>query len=87
MGESIEKNGLLSSVSHAIRTELDTIVGLSEDIGGYENIPEEIREDAEDLITSSKNLFELIENILDFVTIEKGRMQIINAPYKPKNVF
>lgn len=83
----VEKSEFLSSVSHEIRTQLNTIVGLSEDIGEYENIPEEIREDAEDLVTSSKILFEFIENILDYVAIEKKEVRIVNNPYNPKDLF
>jgi len=83
----VEKSEFLSSVSHEIRTQLNTIVGLSEDIGEYENIPEEIREDAEDLVTSSKILFEFIENILDYVAIEKKEVRIVNNPYNPKELF
>ncbi len=83
----IEKSEFLSSVSHEIRTHLNTIVGLSEDIGEYENIPEEIREDAEDLVTSSKTLFEFIENILDYVAIEKNEVRIVNNPYNPRELF
>jgi len=83
----IEKSEFLSSVSHEIRTHLNTIVGLSEDIGEYEDIPEEIREDAEDLVTSSKTLFEFIENILDYISIEKNEVKIVNNPYNPKELF
>lgn len=83
----IEKSEFLSSVSHEIRTHLNTIVGLSEDIGEYEDIPEEIREDAEDLVTSSKTLFEFIENILDYIAIEKNEVKIVNNPYNPKDLF
>ena len=83
----IEKSEFLSSVSHEIRTHLNTIVGLSEDIGEYEDIPEEIREDAEDLVTSSKTLLEFIENILDYVTIERNEVKIVNNQYNPKDLF
>ena len=83
----IEKSEFLSSVSHEIRTHLNTIVGLSEDIGEYEDIPEEIREDAEDLVTSSKILFEFIENILDYVAIEENEVRIVNNPYNPKELL
>ena len=83
----IEKSEFLSSVSHEIRTHLNTIVGLSEDIGEYENIPEEISEDAEDLATTSKLLLEFIENILDYVAIEQNEVKIVNNPYNPKELF
>ncbi len=83
----IERSEFLSSVSHEIRTHLNTIVGLSEDIGEYEDIPEEIREDAEDLETSSKILFEFVENILDYIAIENNDVKIVNNPYNPKDLF
>ena len=82
-----EKSEFLSSVSHEIRTVLNTVVGLSEDIGGYENIPEEIQEDAEDLITSSKTLFELIDNVIDYIMLDNNAIKIVDSPYQPKELF
>lgn len=87
MNESIMDNELLSSISHDMRTELNTIVGLSEDIYEYENVPEEIRDDAEGLISSSKNLLELVNNVLDFLTIRNNEAKIIAVPYNPKELF
>ncbi len=87
MGNGQEKNEFLSSVSHEVRTLLNTIVGLSQDIGEYENIPEEIREDAEDLVSASKELLELVGNILDFSKIRSSEMAIVNAPYNPRELF
>ena len=87
MSDNVEKNEFLSSVSHEIRTSLNTIVGLSEDIGGYEAIPEEISEDAEDLIAASKSLLEFVDNILDYVMIEKNEMKIVNTHYNPTELF
>ena len=81
------KNEFLSSMSHEVRTLLNTIVGLSEDIADYENIPEEISEDAEDLVTASKTLLELVNNIIDFSKIANHEMEIVNAPYNPKETF
>ena len=87
MSEKVVGSDFLSSMSHEIRTQLNTIVGLSEDIGSYENIPEEIREDAEDLVVASKELLELIGNILDFSKIESDKMEIINVPYNSRDLF
>ena len=87
MNNNLEKIEFLTSVSHEVRTLLNAIVGLSEDIGGYENIPEEIREDAEDLVTTSKKLQELMEDIIDFSKIENNKMEIINTTYNPKELF
>ncbi len=87
MNNNEEKCEFLSSVSHEIRTVLNTVVGLSEDIGGYENIPEEIQEDAEDLITSSKTLFELIDNVIDYIMLDNNAIKIVESPYQPKELF
>ena len=87
MNDKEEKKEFITSVSHEIRTVLNTIVGLSEDISEYEDIPEEIMEDAEDLKTSSKTLFELIDNVLEYISIENGKLELINKPYNPKELF
>ena len=87
MREDTERKEFLSSVSHEVRTLLNTIVGLSDDISGYETLPDEIREDAEDLNSSSKELFNLIDSIIDYVLIENGQMKMVEAPYNPKALF
>ena len=79
MNENKEKSGFLSGTSHEVRTLLNTIIGLSEDINSYETIPEEIREDAEGLQSASKELLELINNILEYNKIESNRLEIINT--------
>ena len=87
MGEKLVNIEILQSMSHEVRTLLNTIVGLSEDINGYEDIPEEISEDAEDLVVSSKKLLKLMEKIIDFSKLESNEMTIVNSPYKPKVIF
>ena len=81
------KNEFLSGTSHEIKTLLNTIIGLSEDINSYETIPEEIREDSEGLVSASKELLELINNILDYNKIESNEMEIINTHYNPTEVL
>ena len=87
MGEKLVNIEILQGMSHEVRTLLNTIVGLSEDINGYEDIPEEISEDAEDLLVTSKKLLKLVEKIIDFSKIESNEMTIVNGPYKPKVIF
>ena len=81
------KSDFLSSMSHEIRTPLNAIVGLSEDIGSYDNVPKEVKEDAEDIISASKTLLEIVGNILDISKIESDKMEIVNIPYNPKETF
>lgn len=76
------KSDFLSSMSHEIRTPLNAIVGLSEDIGTYKDkIPEEVKEDAEDIINASKTLLEIVGNILDINKIESEKMVINEVAY------
>ncbi len=81
------KSDFLSSMSHEIRTPLNAIVGLSEDIGTYDNVPNEVKEDAQDIISASKTLLEIVGNILDISKIESDKMEIVETPYNPKEVF
>jgi signal transduction histidine kinase/ActR/RegA family two-component response regulator len=81
------KSDFLSSMSHEIRTPLNAIVGLSEDIGTYDDVPKEVKEDAKDIISASKTLLEIVGNILDISKIESDKMEIVETPYNPKETF
>ena len=79
------KSDFLSSMSHEIRTPLNAIVGLSEDIGTYKNeVPTQVKEDADDIINASQTLLEIVGNILDISKIESEKMEIVEVPYNFK---
>ena len=76
------KSDFLSSMSHEIRTPLNAIVGFSEDIQSHkEEVPKEIREDADYIMEASKTLLEIVGNILDINKIESNKMEIIEVKY------
>ena len=76
------KSDFLSSMSHEIRTPLNAIAGLSEDILTYKNdVPKQVREDSEDIISASNTLLEIVGNILDISKIESKKLDIVEAPY------
>ena len=82
------KSDFLSSMSHEIRTPLNAIVGLSEDIGNYENsVPKEVAEDAKDIINASQTLLEIVGNILDINKIESNKLEIVEIKYNPKEII
>ena len=79
------KSDFLSSMSHEIRTPLNAIVGLSEDIGSYKGqVPPQVQEDSEDIISASQTLLEIVGNILDISKIESDKMEIREIPYNFK---
>ena len=82
------KSDFLSSMSHEIRTPLNAIVGLSEDIGSFKDkVPEQVAEDANDIISASQTLLEIVGNILDISKIESEKMEIVNVLYNPKQLI
>jgi len=69
-------------MSHEIRTPLNAIVGLSEDIGTYKDqVPPEVKENAEDIINASQTLLEIVGNILDISKIESEKMELVEVNY------
>ena len=75
------KSDFLSSMSHEIRTPLNAIVGLSEDIKDHQNLPKDIEEEANDIVSASHTLLEIVGNILDINKIESNKMEVNEVPY------
>ena len=80
------KTDFLSSMSHEIRTPLNAIVGFSEFIKSSENL-EEAKENADDIISSSKTLLEIVNGILDISKIEAGKLELVNIDYDIYNLI
>ncbi|MDO4996751.1 MAG: response regulator [Bacilli bacterium] len=80
------KSDFLASMSHEIRTPLNTIVGLSQTIESNDNL-DEIHQDSRDIVIASENLLELVNGILDINKLEANKMEVIEAIYKPMDVF
>ena len=76
------KSEFLSSMSHEVRTPLNAIVGLSEDMTTYkEKLPKEVISDIEDIETASQTLNEIVGNILDINAIECDKLTLENVSY------
>ena len=82
---SASKTNFLASMNHEIKTPLNAIVGLSEDIMLNPDVPESAREDVNDIAISSKILMDIIGNIIDINKIEDGTMNVVESPYSIKN--
>lgn len=69
-----------SSVSHDIRTPLNSIIGFSEMLQLGINDPEEKEKALEAIITSGQTLLELINDVLDLSKLESGKMELRPVP-------
>ena len=80
------KSDFLSSMSHEIRTPLNAIVGFSECIK-QSNTLEEAKENANDVITASSTLLEIVNGILDISKIESGKLELVQTNYSTSKLF
>ena len=69
-----------SSVSHDIRTPLNSIIGFSEMLQLGINDPEEKEKALDAIITSAQTLLELINDVLDLSKLESGKMELHPVP-------
>jgi signal transduction histidine kinase len=74
------KSDFLSIMSHEIRTPLNAIIGLTYIIENEKNILD-IQENVVYLKKSAQHLHHLINNILDFNKIEKGKVTLENVAF------
>lgn len=79
------KSDFLSSMSHEIRTPLNAIVGLSSDLASRNNVPSDMKEDLQDIMSASETLLEIVGNILDISKVESEKMSLLEMPYHFKD--
>ena len=78
---NMAQNRFFSSISHEIRTPINTIIGLNEMIL-REDTSDEVAEDARNIQAASRMLLTLINDVLDMSKIESGKMDIIPVSYE-----
>ena len=63
------KTNFLSNISHELRTPLTSIITSIDEIKSY-NLPQELKENINDIIDSSNSLLEIVGNVIDINKIE-----------------
>lgn len=80
------KSQFLANMSHEIRTPLNGIMGLVDFM--IEENPTDIQKEYLQIIqNSSKNLKNIINDILDYSKIQAGKFEIINKPFSLKTLL
>ncbi len=75
------KTVFLSNMSHEIRTPMNAIIGLDSIALSNPNIPQETREELEQIGVSAKHLLGIINDILDMSRIESGRLALTTGEF------
>lgn len=75
------KNDFLSHMSHDMRTPLNAIIGLSELAQMHAGCENEVVTYLDKIRISSKQLLELINDILDMAKIEQGKLDLKEEPF------
>jgi PAS domain S-box-containing protein len=83
------KSEFLANMSHELRTPLNAVIGFAEIIhdGRAGPISEEQREYLGDILTSSRHLLQIINDILDLAKIEAGRITLHPEHIDLRRVF
>ena len=76
------KSDFLANMSHEIRTPMNAVIGMAE-IAMHDRDPEQITDYLLQIQSSSKNLLNIINDILDYSKIESGKMELIEDDYEP----
>jgi signal transduction histidine kinase len=83
------KSQFLANMSHELRTPLNHIVGFTELVVDqhFGSLNETQLEYLQDVLSSSRHLLSLINDILDLSKIEAGKMALETGPVNPEDVL
>ena len=75
------KSDFLNSMSHDIRTPMNSIMGLTAIAGMHVNEPERVRECLANITSASRHLLGLINEVLDMAKIESGTIGLTEEEF------
>lgn len=70
------KTEFLSSMSHELRTPLNSILGFAQVLHKDQHLNELQKDSLNEIIQAGKHLLELINQVLDFASIESGQIEL-----------
>lgn len=75
------KSYFLSSMSHDMRTPLNAIIGMDMIAASHINETDKVMESLNSILYSSKNLLELVNEVLDVSNFERGKFSLNDAVF------
>ncbi|MCL2276800.1 MAG: response regulator [Treponema sp.] len=87
LASSQTKSYFLSNMSNEIRSPMNAILGVTEIIMHSEKLPAEIEEGLEKIYSSCDSLLYIINDILEFLKMETGKIDIVPANYKTADMI
>jgi len=81
------KTKFLANMNHEIRTPINTIFGVNSLLLQKNSVSEDTKRLLEMSFEASKNLQDLIENILDFSKIDQGKIELKKANFNLKKLL
>jgi signal transduction histidine kinase len=82
------KSEFVANMSHELRTPLNSVIGFAQLMatGKAGPIAEHHKEYLGDILTSSRHLLQLINDVLDLAKVESGKMEIRAEPIDPAKI-
>jgi signal transduction histidine kinase len=81
------KSEFLANVSHELRTPLNSILGFADLLKDANSAEPKSTRWIQNILTSGRNLLDLINDLLDLAKIEAGRMEVRSEPLSLGDLF
>ena len=86
---SVAKTNFLANMNHELRTPLNAIIGFSEmlALGTVGALQPRVRDYVEVIHKSASHLHEVVNDVLDFATVEAGKLDLVEENFDPSSII
>lgn len=86
---SVAKSNFLANMNHELRTPLNAILGFSEmlNLGTAGSLQPRVRDYVEVIYKSASHLKEIVNDVLDFASIEAGKIELVEETFHPSAII